>query len=164
MSEAPAETATPDAPRGKLVPIATGIGGLLLGALVGLFVVAPKLHPTPGSGAAKAVSHAAEGGEGKAAPMFKLDNVIVNPAGATGSRYVVLSVAIEVPDAATEAMLRESEVQFRDAVTGVLERQTIDKLTMLGARDSLRRQVALAAEPFVKGAKIKVYIPQFLIQ
>jgi flagellar basal body-associated protein FliL len=162
MSEAPAENATPAAPKGKMVPVAVGAGALLFGAVIGLFVVAPRLHSKPADGKAKTEAKAE--GEGKAPLLFKLDNVIVNPAGAGGSRYVVLSVAIEVPDALTETMLRESEVQFRDAVTGVLEKQTVEQLTMVGARDSLRRRVSEAAVPFVKGAAVKVYIPQFLIQ
>lgn len=163
MSEAPAEPVEPTPPApGKLVPVAVGVGGVLIGALIGLFVVAPRLHPAPGTPKPKVEAKAA--GEGKAPLLFKLENVIVNPAGSAGSRYVVLSVAIEVPDVATETALRESEVQFRDAVTGVLEKQSLDQLTMLGARDSLRRRVAEAAVPFIKGAEIKVYIPQFLIQ
>jgi flagellar FliL protein len=145
-----------------MVPIAAGVGGLLLGAVVGLFVVAPRLHPKP-AGAAEAHESKAEG-EAKAPIIFKLDNVIVNPAGVGGARYVVLSVAVEVPDAATETLLRESEIQFRDAVTGVLEKQTLEQLTMIGARDSLRKKVAAMVGPFVKDAKIKVFIPQFLIQ
>jgi flagellar basal body-associated protein FliL len=60
--------------------------------------------------------------------------------------------------------LRSAEVQVRDAISGVFERQTMAQLTQDGARDSLRVELAAAVAPFIKGASVKIYLPQFVIQ
>ena len=64
----------------------------------------------------------------------------------------------------SEARLKASEVPFRDAVTGMLERMTLAQLTQLGARDSVRNNVLVYAKKFAGDTAVHVYLPQFLIQ
>jgi|CXWL01.1.fsa_nt_gi flagellar FliL protein len=152
----------PAASGGKL-PIIAAAGALLVGALAGMFVIAPRL---PGAPPAAAEANAAEG-EGGEAPkkvLFQLENVIVNPAGSQGQRFIVATVAFEVSSEPIRNLLHESETQIRDAVTGVLEKKTVEELLATGARDSLRSAFAAVVKPYLKGEKVQVFIPQFLVQ
>lgn len=142
-------------------------GALVVGLGLGLIVVGPRL----GGGAAPAAATAgAEGHEGKgdqkveARRIFRLDNIIVNPAGTQGQRFLIVSVAVEVTSEAAEARLKASEVPFRDAVTGMIERMTLTQLTQVGARDSVKAGVLEFAKKYAAASTVHVYLPQFLIQ
>jgi flagellar FliL protein len=143
----------------------TVIPALLAGAAVGTVVVAPRLVAKPASaGAAAEAPRKEKKKEGEATPLFRVENVIVNPAGSGGSRYLVVSVGFEVEDPKAELALRAAEVQLRDAITGLLERQTLQALTAPGARDSIRVALGAVVKPFLNGATARIYIPQFLLQ
>ncbi len=177
-----AETATPEqegqtsSPKGPpaWLGLAVGLAAAAAGAGVGVFVVAPKIHtPSVSLAAAAEPEEAAEGeaegaGHGAASSggrIFKLDNIIVNPAGSGGTRFLMVSVAMEVDVPGAENKLREQEARLRDAMIGVLESQTLEALTLPGARDELKRQLARVAAPLAgKDVRVKVYLPQFVIQ
>ncbi len=113
----------------------------------------------------KGGSHGAEGGK---SPIFRLDNLIVNPAGAQGQHFLMCSVAFELEDAKLGDILREHEVELRDGVISTLESQTMSQLTAPGARDSLRQRIAAVAMPILgedgEDTELKVFLPQFVIQ
>lgn len=96
--------------------------------------------------------------------VYKIENLIVNPAGSAGSRFLMTSVSIECEDEATETALRERDDEVRDRVIAVLERRTLDSLTRPGAREELKGELAAALEPLAEGATLHVYLPQFVIQ
>ena len=162
----PIEPAT-DAPAGggrkKLVPILIIVVALIAGAGVGGFVVAPRLSGKAAGAEGAEAKHEKEG-EAGVVRLVKLENVIVNPSDAQGQRFLVASMAFEMPSEEAEKKLQEANIQFRDAVIGVLEKKTLGWLMQVGARDSLRKELAQVAAPFVGGDTVKVYIPQFLIQ
>ncbi|HYC32882.1 MAG TPA: flagellar basal body-associated FliL family protein [Gemmatimonadales bacterium] len=148
------------------------IGALLVAALAGVgggFVLAPRLLPAAAHAAGEESEESAEeaeghgaGGEGK---IFRIDNLIVNPAGSEGSRFLMTTVAIEVETEAQEAKLRERDVQVRDLVVSRLESRTMGMLTQPFARDSIKRQLAEAmTEVLGPRARVRVYLPQFVIQ
>lgn len=158
---------TEEAPEGKgskAMPLIVAVAALAVGGALGTFVVGPKLRPTPEAAAEKAKA-AHEKKKGEEPPrLVKLEGVIVNPAGAMGQRFLIASIAFEMPDAETEKLVQESEVPLRDAVIGVIEKKPLAWLMAPGARDSLREELAGVATHFTGGKKVPVYIPQFLIQ
>ena len=139
----------------------------LLGAAVGSFVVAPRMiasnTATPDSTAS--ADHGAAGDHGgSSGEIYTLENIIVNPAGSEGLRFLMVSVAFEVSEEAVEE-LRYQEVQLRDLVISTLEEQTMEMLTRRGARDSIKSVLAHAVTPLVgEGAHVQVYLPRFVIQ
>jgi flagellar FliL protein len=154
-----ASEAAPPAGKSPLMRNLPVVGALVLGVLVGTFVVVPRLRPS--SAPAKAeVKHAST----EPPRMVKVENIIVNPAGTAGQHFLIVSLAIQVPTAEAETRLRQSDAPMRDAVTGVLERLTLDQLTQPGAREKLRRDVKAAAARFAGDTGIQVFVPQFLIQ
>ncbi len=168
MSEAPAPTDTPAAPakksRGMLYGILGGAG--VLGALGGFFLIGPRVaggHAAPAdTAAAEADGGEHETGKGK---MVRLDNVIVNPAGSQGMRFLMISVALEVTDPKVESHLRERDVELRDALITILSGMSMEVLSAPAGRDSVKQRIGTAAQAVVgHPARIRVFLPQFVIQ
>ena len=147
----------------------------VVGAVVGILVIGPMLSARAHLQAgleAKAGEETDKKGdkgtgekEGPRGPVFKLDNLIVNPLGSQGARFLMVSVAVETIDGKQDEELRAMEAQIRDLVISLLEKQTMEALGTPGIRDSLKAQLsdtisALARSP----TKLPVFLPQFVIQ
>ncbi len=169
--EAAQATAEAAAPSKKFAMIAAlAIAGTGIGAAAGALVVAPKLiarqAAADSSHTAKPEEGAEEHGEGAAEKkVIRIDNVIVNPAGTGGTRYLMASFGVEVGDPETEKKITDHEVEVRDLITSILETQTLASLTAPWARDSVKAKVADALKS-VAGpkCKVRVFVPQFVIQ
>ena len=169
---------------GKKAGLVAGltIAGALAGGLAASLVVAPKIiarnnPPVVAAGDSAAAKgdegtegHPAEGSEGGAAgegekKLIELPNIVVNPAGSQGSRFLMATVAVTVADEEAEKVLRAHEVEFKDKVVSILETLSMAQLSAPGARDSLKVKIAAAAGTII-GPKIpvKVFLPQFVIQ
>jgi flagellar protein FliL len=178
---APAEGATPGGEKksGMMIGILI-LAGALLGGLLATFVVAPRIiaRQAPATAGDSANSgEAAKGGEASAQgkgkegeagsenKLVQLANIIVNPAGSQGSRFLMTSVAISVGSEEAQKVLSERQVELRDKITTILETQTMAQLTMPGERDSLKLKISAVAQTMV-GPKVplKVFLPQFVIQ
>lgn len=142
----------------------TIVAALVVGFGLGWQFVGPAFAS---SGQAE-VSEEESGGEHGGAPasslIFSLDGVIVNPAGSRGRNHLIATVAFKVQNSADEARLRGAEVMLRDAVASLLERKSIDDLTRSGIRDQLRSELAAIAARHLKGGKVEVFLPQFIVQ
>jgi len=184
MSEAAAATAGAEAAApagGKKAGLVIGLtlAGALAGGLAASLVVAPKIiarnaPPTAATtDSASAGGHesgeahgggSAEAGEGEK-KLIELPNIVVNPAGSQGSRFLMATVAVTVADEAAEKVLRSHEVEFKDKVVTILETLTMAQLSAPGARDSLRVKIAAAAGTIIgPRVPVKVFLPQFVIQ
>jgi flagellar FliL protein len=176
MAEAAAAPAAEAAPApGKKTGLLIGLilGGAVLGGALAAFVVAPRIiarqQPAvvDSAAAAEAGEHG-KGGEGdgkEPAKLVQLENIIVNPAGSQGTRFLMASVAFAVSDEAGQKRLDDSKVELRDKVTSVLENMTMNQLTGPGARDSVKARIgAMASEMLGSKVAVKVFLPQFVIQ
>lgn len=181
MSDAAAAPDTQDGTPPKKAPgkgllAGAAVGALMAGAAVGFFAVAPRIAPTPAMAATEAPAEAAHarseghggghGGEeeGEGPKIVRVENLVVNPAGTQGSRFLMTSVAFEVGDSAGQ-VLAAREVELRDRVIAVLEAQTIAELTQADARTRLKEKLSGAVAPMVgPKAKVAVFLPQFVIQ
>jgi flagellar FliL protein len=198
MSDQPAAPAEEGAKPAKAAPkgvvlIGALVGSLLIGGAAGVFAVGPMLAkksgyviPPPSAegedgaaddhGEPAAGEHGAEGeaaGGGAAANLHLIDNLVLNPAGSGGSRFLMLATAIEFAEAAQveETKARDSEV--RDIVLRVMGSKTVEELSEMGLREGIKQELAdslgaLFTAP-KKGKKGKppirrIYFPQFVIQ
>lgn len=173
MAEAAAAPAAEVAPApGKKTGLLIGLtlGGAVLGVALAAFVVAPRIiarqQPAVADSAAAEGGEHGKGGEGKEpAKLVQLENIIVNPAGSQGTRFLMASVAFAVADEAGQKRLDDSKVELRDKVTSVLEGMNMSQLTAPGARDTVKaRMGAMAAEMLGSKVVVKVFLPQFVIQ
>lgn len=177
MSDTPttaAEAAAPAKPK-KLLVVVLAVAGLALGIGGGAFVAAPLLagksaaaatpgmpsgrHAKPGDGAGK------PGGEAAAPIIFSMENLVLNPAGTSGTRFLMATVAVELSDAKHLDKLKEREAETRDILVSLLGRKTVDELSDATRRDAFRAEANAAIAPLLpKHAIRRVFFPQFVIQ
>jgi flagellar FliL protein len=170
-------------PAPPVVLIAVVAVALVAGAALGSLLLAPRvIHARQAAAAAqladpqsqhekakkkKDKSTGRKGEEGKPT-VYKLDNVIVNPAGSQGQRFLMCTVAIESDDSHALDELRAHEIELRDHVVSLLSKETLDRLTAQNARDSLRADLLKVILPVLgpDGAdtELKIYLPQFVVQ
>ncbi len=190
MSEQPAPPPEGEEAPGKSGPkgvvlIGALVGSLAIGAAAGIFAVGPiaakkagYVVTAPDSAAAahgegEAADSAdqggegAEGGEGGAASNLHLiDNLVLNPAGSGGSRFLMLSAAIELRQAPQIEELKARDAESRDLVLRVMGARTVEELAEMSNREVLKRELADSLAAFFKDKKAirRVYFPQFVIQ
>ena len=172
------------APKKKLPLILMIVAGVAVGGGVGSFVVAPLLADSPGAAAGRE-DHAAEesedgayedeeagegdhGGGGRPGgpvAIHTLENVVLNPAGTGGTRFLMATIAFAVRDPTVIETMKARDAEIRDAVLDVLGAKTVDQLADIVGRDAMKEEVREALAPlFGKRAVRDVYFPQFVIQ
>jgi len=157
--------------KGKLPVLGGAAAGLAIGAVVGLFVLGPKLAPaSPAAASAKhekKKEEKGEEGEGKKTDLsvYQLDNLVLNPAGSNGTRFLLLSVALEVKDEASVAIVKAHDAEMRDMVLRLFGSKTAEAVSEASAREGLRTELRNSLNAmFPAGTIKKVYFPQFVIQ
>ena len=162
-----------------VVLIAVIVAALAAGAALGDLLVAPQVVKARAAAALAAAKDphkkdkkkdkkkGKEGEDGKPS-VYKIDNIIVNPAGSNGGRFLMCSIVVQPEDNSLVDILREHEVELRDKVLTQLTSTTLEQLTGPGGRDSLRLRLATTVRSVLdkdeQQAELKVYLPQFVIQ
>jgi flagellar FliL protein len=179
-------TATADnAPQKLKVPLIVGMVavGLGLGMAAGVTLVGPTIAKKMGKVVAPAATpkdSAAEHGEaadahgegqaGEGAPaappeVHLVENLVLNPAGSGGGRFLLFSLGLEVASPAALAAIKERDAELRDLILTRIGGKTLEELTEVSARDSLKKELeAVLAERFGKKAVKQLYFPQFVVQ
>ncbi|MBL0173469.1 MAG: flagellar basal body-associated FliL family protein [Gemmatimonadaceae bacterium] len=172
--------AAPTGFKAKLPMIAMVAVGIAIGGGTGAVVIGPmvakkmgKVAP-PHADSAAAHGEAAAGGEhapaegengGGAEAVHLLENLVLNPAGSNGSRFLLLSVAIETgtPAIATDMTTRDAEL--RDIILTSLGTKTVDQLTDISTREGIKVELQTAITGrFGKASVKRLYFPQFVVQ
>ena len=151
--------------KGGKGPVLVLLGGLLIGAGAGVFVVGPKLAGQPVDDGVEQTS----GGHGEAQSSefhsHLVEGLIVNPAGTGGTRLLLISVAIEVDSEQTAQEVEERDSEIRDVLLSTLGIKTIDELTDPGSREALKHELLEAIRTLVfNGELLHIHIPQFVVQ
>ena len=159
---APAEAAPPA--KGKVMMMA--VGGLVVGLAAGFLGVGPVLAKNKGAAPAKVEAKADEkGGEKSGAVVWPLENLVLNPAGSNGARFLMVNATFELKDEAAKEAAKEKEAEARDIVLALLGKKTMEQLADISQRDQIKKEVLAAVGPlFPKGVVTKVFFPQFVIQ
>jgi flagellar FliL protein len=157
---------------GKLPLVGGIVAGLVLGAAVGMLVLGPRLSAAPAPAATSAVKNGdsasgehAKGEAGGAGTIYQMDNLVLNPAGSGGTRFLLLGVALEVKDEAASATLKARDAELRDNILRLFGSKTVEQVSEASARDALRAELKTTLDKILPpGTVRKVYFPQFVIQ
>ena len=153
-----------------------GTGAVLLGPMAAkkmgkvtpIVVAADSARDGDAAAAGGAHKAPAEGGkEGGAteAVIHVLDNMVLNPAGSGGSRYLLLTVAIEVGSPAVIESFKARDAELRDIVLTTLGTKPVDQLTNMATREQFKVEIINAVdERFGKKSVKRIYFPQFVVQ
>jgi flagellar FliL protein len=117
------------------------------------------------AGEEKSGKQGAEGATAK--PVYTIDNLVLNPAQSGGTRFLLLTLAFELKDEATLAEMKTRDAELRDAVLVTVGAKSVEYLSDMAVRDSLKRELRTVAGklfPKKKNAIGRIYFPQFVIQ
>jgi flagellar protein FliL len=169
-----AENAKPAARNAKVIAIALLLAGLVVGGGTGAV-----LASTLSSGAAPAKQTASTDEHGdeadeeehttdakKAYPIYLIEDMVLNPSGSQGTRFLMVTVALELRDTEATARLAERDAQLRDRILTVLAAKSVPELVAPdSAREALRTELRdSTARLFPRGTVRRVYLPKFVIQ
>lgn len=141
--------------------------GLLGGGGFGTFVSGPRLanrmvRPA-GAATAPASEEHSEKPTGQAVVL--LDNLVLNPAGSGGLRFLLVTVGVQLSNGASAEMLKTHDAEARDIVLRIFGTRRVDELAEIRMRDGLKREIMTAIDSLLGTRIVKgVYFPQFVIQ
>ncbi len=174
-TQAPEQAAAPSGIKARLPLMVAIIVGLAVGVGTGAVVVGPAAAKALGFGVVAVDSAATDSTElaegdsaaaGAAAPaLHTLDNLALNPAGSGGTRFLLLTLTIECANAAGVTALQTRDAELSDVVLSTLGGKTVEELTDITLRDSIKVEVQNAInERFGKKTVLRVYFPKYVVQ
>ena len=174
--QAAAEGSAPSRPSMMLV-IASLLGGLVIGGLGGSFALGPMLAkkfaaPKSAEAATTEDKEKEEKGEGEhgekkaGATVHMMENLVLNPAGSNGTRFLMAALAAEVKDEKVKEEMAGRDAELRDAALRILGVRTVEQLADMQLREALKKELvdSLNARLASKTAIKRIYFPQFVIQ
>jgi flagellar FliL protein len=163
-----------------------GLGVVVLGVALALFVLKPMMTKSSGEAtpataaeekASKEESHAAkpeakkkseksgEEGEASKAVVYAIKDIVVNPAGTGGTRFLSVSFGFELGGAGLMKEFEEREALVRDALITILSSKTVAQLTDAREKEIARLQIKKRLEQLLNTTDIAgVYYTDFVLQ
>ncbi len=97
--------------------------------------------------------------------IFLIKDVIINPAGTNGTRFLLTTVGIEVSTPEAQQELEKKEVQVRDLLNSILTSKGLNELVSIDQRELLRVEISKQVGALLKSGKLRnVYFSKFIIQ
>jgi flagellar protein FliL len=99
-------------------------------------------------------------------PVYSISDLVLNPAGSGGTRFLMLSVAFDMKDSTGVDLLKQRDAEIKDAVLALVGAKTVEQLAEVSAREPLKVEIKDLVAKIVKKKKIikRVSFPQFVIQ
>ncbi|MBK7258326.1 MAG: flagellar basal body-associated FliL family protein [Ignavibacteriae bacterium] len=152
------------------VPVFVVICGLMIW-LLPKFIAPPAAGAPEKQAAGESSAHGeksegGEEGEGGAEPnIYIVKDVILNPAGTNGTRFLLTTVGFEVSTAEAKKEIEAKDVQVRDALNTILTAKSLTTLSMPENRDSIRQEITERVGKLLRTGKLSnVYFSKFIIQ
>jgi flagellar FliL protein len=154
--------------------IAAGL--LVVGVVLALFVLGPIMggsSPRPNGPAATAKESDHGGPEGSKtahgaaseAVIYSIEDIVINPAGTGGSRFLSVSFGIELGRPELEKIIESRDAAVRDALITILSSKTVAQLTDSKQKEITRYQIKKRVEQILKTKDINnVYYTDFVLQ
>jgi len=181
------EKAEETTPRGPGLPIKKyGIYGAIVVVMIAAayFVTLKVVRPMLAGGDAvtetqdeashdsesKEKKHASKSGHGSSeedgsGDIHLIENIIVNPAGTGGRRFLSTSIGFELSTPEATSLFEAREAVVRDALITILSSQSIPELSDFKQREKLRKLIQLRVEKLLETEEIAaVYFTEFVLQ
>ncbi|MFZ0392055.1 MAG: flagellar basal body-associated FliL family protein [Calditrichia bacterium] len=159
------ETPAPAQPK-KISFVKVGIPVLLVQIILAYFLAShflvPRLYGEPTPAEAEVAEKPEEPQFGK---IFRLEDLIVNPAESRGMQFVLVNFGFEVKEDADVEMLKQREVQLRDLLINIMGAKTLAELDGPQDKELLRREIKERLVGLVpSGHILNVYFSNYIIQ
>ena len=149
--------------------------GLVLGIVVvvgalggGAYVAYSQYDQIARTAASLTVWGDDEGEEEDAPPefgsFFEIQNMIVNPAGTEGRRFLMVHIGLESLDSDVQAEFEQKEIVIRDVVLNLLGQRSVDELADVSQREALKEDLREAVNQVLVGEVNRLYFTQYVLQ
>jgi len=97
--------------------------------------------------------------------VYLMEDIIVNPSGTGGTRFLSVSIGIETDSKNTVELLEKREPVIKDALITILGSKTIEQLSDTKEKEITRYQIKKRLEQLLKADNIMaVYFTDFILQ
>ncbi|SYZ74267.1 putative Flagellar protein FliL [Candidatus Zixiibacteriota bacterium] len=162
-------------PEAEATPKKKGLPPVVLYAVIGLVVIGAGFFAgksffgsagnAPATEKKEKPKKTAGGEKEGASTVFKVDNIIVNPSGTGGTRYLSVSMAFEVGSQETMRIFEDKQPLIRDALITILGSKTIEQLSDPRQKEITRFQIKKRIEQLLQLDDLAaVYFTDFIIQ
>ncbi len=170
IDETAVEEQAPVKKKKGLPPIVLYIGIAVVMVAIGV-VVGTKFMGTAGTAETEATAEEKPKAEKKSPPkgqpteLFMVSELIVNPAGTEGTRFLSASIGFETYSKQTLELMAKREHLVRDALITILGSKTIDQLSDPKQKEIIRFQIKKRTEQLLQVDDLAaVYFTQFILQ
>ncbi len=153
-----------------------GLGAVIVGVALALFVIKPMMADS-GGGADETAQveksdqkddsrkKSSKGHGANQTFIHEISNIVVNPAGTGGSRFLSASFGFELGSAELEKEFSDREPVIRDALITILSSKTVQQLTDPKEKEIVRYQIKKRLSQLVGSENIDgVYFTDFVLQ
>ncbi len=152
-----------------------GLGAIILGVTLAIFVLKPMMSKSPGGDKPeKAEEHKKSdehggGGEGEqgasSSLVYAIKDIVVNPAGTGGTRFLSVSFAFELKSDSLSLLLQTNELKVRDALITILSAKSVAQLTDPKEKEIIRYQIRKRISDLMTTDQLAaVYYTDFVLQ
>jgi flagellar FliL protein len=105
------------------------------------------------------------GGEEEGSLVYAIQDIVVNPAGTAGSRFLSISFGFDVGSDALWADFEAREQMVRDALITILSSKTVSQLTDAKQKEIMRYQIKKRLSKLLETEELEaVYYTDFVLQ
>ncbi len=146
-----------------------GVGAIVMGVVLAIFVLKPMLSDNPDGEAAEdkkpAVTKRKAGGSHQEPTFYAVKDIVVNPAGTGGTRFLSVSFAFQVDSPEMAASLKRKETIVRDVLITILSAKTVAQLTDPKQKEIIRYQIKRRISELMESEELMaVYFTDFVLQ
>ena len=129
-------------------------------------VIVPKLKPQASAAVEEKHEEKAEGEHGEGHnEVYLVENLLVNPTGTNGTRFLSATLGLEVAKPETAKTLEDKKIQVRDLLIAILSARTVEQLTDTAERDNMRGEIKERLNELIGGEELAaVYFVDYVLQ
>jgi flagellar protein FliL len=140
-------------------------------------VLAPSTHAAPGTEDSKSETKSegekgghgsdkkGEGGESAEGSIYVVKDLIVNPAGTNGTRFLLTTIGFAITTAEGLKEIEGKDVMVRDALNTILTSKDLVTLVNMEGRESVRKEIEEKVGGMLRNGRLtNVYFSKFIIQ
>lgn len=148
-----------------------GLGAVVIGVVLALFVIGPMMsseEPAEGNTEEVATKHEKkkdEHGNEIKNVIYTVDNIVVNPSGTGGSRFLSVSFGFELEGEEAKQEFESREAVIRDALITIMSSKTVAQLTNSKQKEIARYQIKKRVSQLLETEElVGVYYTDFVLQ
>ncbi len=104
-------------------------------------------------------------GDGEAGQFYEIKDMVVNPAGVHGQRFLILEIGLEAFDLKAVEEAKSKEIRMRDALISLLTKKTPEELLDVTKRANLKKEILDTLNRKLSKAKFhSIYFNKFILQ